>query len=468
MPKSVIPAKLVLAKAGSGNPGKHWIPGQARNDELPEIYVVMYISTGAIFLTSSATLFMIFLNPNRPGIPGPQTKGSSRITVEDVKECSFQSDLEGISQVPFLPGNSVQVLKDGLAAFQEFFQAVEKAERLICLEFYIFRDDETGWALGELLARKSLAGVRVYLIYDHFGSYSTSAKFWRFLESHRIILYPFHPPRWRNLNLYFHRDHRKLAIIDGRVFFTGGFNVGDEYRGYLRRKLKGWRDTGVKGIGPVAAGMLEAFKESWQECGGREMEENPETRKTDPEQDQGVKMLPLLSSTRKSMQILRRLLQFSLYSARQRIHLTMAYFIPSRKFLMSLIRAARKGVDVKIILPGQSDLRLISYVSRTYYQTLLAGGVKIFHYQPRVLHAKTMVFDGEWTIVGSANLDARSFNYNYECGVGILDRGLGETMEEMFRQDLLDSNPVTQEDLRRWPFHERALGTFFSRFRSYL
>ena len=168
------------------------------------------------------------------------------------------------------------------------------------------------------------------------------------------------------------------------------------------------------------------------------------------------------------MRILKQLLQFSVHAAQKSICLTMAYFIPTHKFLRVLLKAARRGVDVKIILPGQSDLRLVAYASRTYYKTLLREGVKIFHYQPRVLHAKTMIFDGYWSIVGSANLDSRSLNYNYECGVVILDRTVGEEMERIFAHDLQDSKPITEEDLLRWPLHERLLGNFFSWFRSYL
>ena len=277
---------------------------------------------------------------------------------------------------------------------------------------------------------------------------------------------PFHPPRWWNPNLYFHRDHRKLVVVDRWVAFTGGLNVGDEYRGYLKKKLAGWRDTGVKVQGPIALAMLEAFNKSWEECGGSGIVETLPTVGRGQEQD--VAILPLFSSSRKSMRALRQLLQFSVHAAQKSIHLTMAYFIPTRKFLWVLLQAARRGVDVKIILPGQSDLRLVAYVSRTYYKTLLREGVQIFHYQPRVLHAKTMVFDGYWTIVGSANLDARSLIYNYECGVGILDPQLGEEMEGIFMHDLADSTRLTEKDLSRWPIHERALGTFFSWFRSYL
>jgi len=379
---------------------------------------------------------------------------------------SFRRTLEKVFQKSFFSGHSIQVLKDGVSAFDVVFRAIDAAERMVGLEFYIFRDDETGWGLAELLARKSREGVRVYLIYDHFGSISTSERFWKFLKSAGVEIRPFHPPRFMNPNLYFHRDHRKLVVVDGQMAFTGGLNVGDEYYGFRRKKLAGWRDTGVKVQGPIAGAMLKAFLESWKECEGGKIENLPMGK--DREEDQGVNVLPLFSSSRKSMRSLRQLLQFSVHAAQKSVHFTMAYFIPTRKFLKVLLKAARRGVDVKIILPGQTDLRVVAYVSRTYYKTLLREGVQIYHYQPRVLHAKTMVFDGYWTIVGSANLDSRSLNYNYECGVGILDRELGNDMEEIFRQDLLESTPITEADQSTWPLHERAWGTFFSWFRSYL
>ena len=180
-----------------------------------------------------------------------------------MKDQSFCKTLEKVAQTSFLNRNSIQVLKDGHLVFEEVFRALEKAERFICLEFYIFRDDETGRALAELLARKSREGVRVYLIYDHFGCLTTSGRFWEFLQSQGVKVLPFHPFQWTNPNLYFHRDHRKLVVIDGGVAFTGGLNVGDEYRGYLRKKITGWRDTGVMVKGPIAGAMFEAFKKSW-------------------------------------------------------------------------------------------------------------------------------------------------------------------------------------------------------------
>lgn len=385
-----------------------------------------------------------------------------------MEEDSFRKSLEKIGQSSFSPGNSIKILKDGDLAFAEVFRAIEKARRRICLEYYIFHDDETGWNLAELLARRSREGIGVFLIYDHYGCLSTSGRFWNFLRKHGAQVRPFHPPRLFHAGSYLHRDHRKLVLVDEEIAFTGGLNVGDEYRGIRKKKRKGWRDTGIRIQGPIVRPMSEAFRESWRRCGGNEMPGYPFGGTKGVMGKEDILLLPLFSSSRESMRSLRHLLQYSILSARQSIHLTMAYFIPTREFLRLLVRAARRSVEVKIILPGQSDLRVLAYVSRTYYKTLCLAGVKLYHYQPRVLHAKTMIFDGIWSIVGSANLDARSLKYNYECGVGILNAGVGKEMEEMFQQDLSDSHPVTLKEISSWPFHERALGTIFSWFRSYL
>ena len=385
-----------------------------------------------------------------------------------MERSSFQKSLERIGKRSFAPGNSIQILKNGDSAFTEVFRAIEKAQRRVCLEYYIFHDDETGWGLAELLGRKSREGIEIYLIYDHLGCLGTTKRFWEFLRKHGVQVRAFHPPRLFYFSLYLHRDHRKLVVVDDAVAFTGGLNVGDEYRGIRKKKRTGWRDTGIRTQGPIVQPMAMAFRESWRMCGGDALPVAPSGMAKGAGAGEDVLLLPLFSSSRESMRSLRHLLQFSMLSARQSICLTMAYFIPTREFLRLLVRAARRGVEVKIILPGRSDLRLVAYVSRTYYKTLCLAGVKLFHYQPRVLHAKTMIFDGIWSIVGSANLDARSLNYNYECGVGIWDARVGKEMEEMFKQDLSDSRPVTLKEISDWPIHERALGTVFSWFRSYL
>jgi cardiolipin synthase len=175
-----------------------------------------------------------------------------------------------------------------------------------------------------------------------------------------------------------------------------------------------------------------------------------------------------LSASRASMKALQRLLHLSILTARKSIHITVAYFIPPRRIVQLLCAAARRGVDVKLILPGESDLKLTSVASRAFYPTLLREGVQLYHYRSGILHAKTMLFDGCWAILGSANLDARSFSYNYESGIGILDREVGHQMEEMFREDLESSVPVTREEIEQYPFWERLAGSMLLRFRSYL
>ncbi|MDH7500737.1 MAG: phospholipase D-like domain-containing protein [candidate division NC10 bacterium] len=381
----------------------------------------------------------------------------------------WKQAVEAIAQSSFTSNDTFRILKEGKTAFDALFEGIERAERRIALEFYIFRDDETGWALADLLSRKAHQGVKVYLIYDHFGSRGTSVRFWRFLRDSGVMVRAFRPWEWRRPGRYLHRDHRKLVIIDGKAAFTGGFNIGDEYRGYWRKKIAGWRDTGACMEGPIAAAMWGPFERSWRECGGAKigrgwMEQAPPAA----ERGDGLQMIPLFSSSRASMRALQRVLHWSILSARKSIYITVAYFIPPRRILQLLSRAARRGVEVKLILPGESDLKFTSLASRVFYPRLLQEGVELFHYRPGILHAKTMVFDGCWAILGSANLDARSFHYNYECGVGILDRGVGGEMTRMFQEDLKESVAVTAEETHRYPLWERAVGRMLLRFRSHL
>jgi len=381
----------------------------------------------------------------------------------------WKQAVERIAQSSFTSNDSFQILKEGRATFDALFEGIEKAQKLIALEFYIFRDDQTGWALADLLSEKARQGVKVYLIYDHFGCRGTSPRFWEFLRDSGVMVRAFRPWEWRRAGRYLHRDHRKLVLIDGKVAFTGGLNIGDEYRGHWRKKATGWRDTGACMEGPVVAAMGELFEKSWRECGGGKigrglMEQSPPGRK----KGEGLQMIPFFSSSRASMKALQRVLHLSILSARESIYITVAYFIPPRRIMELLSRAARRGVDVKLILPGESDLKLTSIASRAFYPRLLQQGVKLFHYRAGILHAKTMVFDRCWVIIGSANLDARSFSYNYECGVGILDRRIGEEMVGIFQEDLQESVVVSREETHRYPLWERALGQILLRFRSYL
>lgn len=180
-----------------------------------------------------------------------------------------KSAIEEILGIPFITDNHVRLLKSGPETFQTIFDSVSTAQSIICIEFYIFKDDDTGKLLAELLKEKSRQGVKVYILYDHFGSLRTSRGFWLDMKRVGISLRTSHPFKWSSPKHYIHRDHKKLLIIDGRKAFTGGFNIGDEYHGYfLKARKQVWRDTGIYLEGPIATTLFKIFKKSWNAWGG--------------------------------------------------------------------------------------------------------------------------------------------------------------------------------------------------------
>ncbi len=328
--------------------------------------------------------------------------------------------------VSFVEGNIVELLWKGHESFQKIFDSVKKAKELICLEFYIFRNDETGKELSEILKQKAAEGVKVFILYDHFGSFGTSRKFWNSLREAGIYVRASRPFKWKDPLHYIHRDHKKLIVIDGAVAFTGGLNIANEYRGYYGvKKLKGWRDTGIFLEGPIAKELLEIFKKSWEVWKGQPIyfEKNVEPIPG------GMPVLPIFASSAKARRRMRRLLYYSINKSQKNIYLTTAYFSPSRRLLQILENAVSRGVEVKLLLPGKSDVIPAHYAARAFFTKLLKIGVKIYNYNKKeILHAKTAVFDGIWSIIGSANLDFQSLRKNDEGNVGIIDKEFGKQM----------------------------------------
>lgn len=374
--------------------------------------------------------------------------------------------IQRIFGTPFTDGNKVTLLKER-DSFTIIFDAVRSAKELICLAFYIFRNDETGTELAEILRQKAAEGVKVYVLYDHFGSIGTPAKFWKNLRESGIRIRASHPFKWTAPFHYAHRDHRKLIIIDGRYAFTGGLNIANEYSGYhfirekLMRKKKGWRDTGIFLEGPIASTLFEEFRKSWQVWKGGTIPPIRNARHIEG----GLAVLPIFASSAKGRRRMRKLLYYSIGCAQQSIYLTTAYFTPSRRMLQTLEDAVARGVDVKLLLPGRSDITAALYAARAYFTRLLRAGVEIYNYRGEILHAKTAVFDRVWSVIGSANLDFQSLRRNDEGNVGIVDEDFGKEMCEAFYEDLVNSESV---DLERWlqrPFCEKLKERFFSLFR---
>jgi cardiolipin synthase len=378
--------------------------------------------------------------------------------------------IERIFKHKFSVATHIQLLWKGRDSFQIIFDAVERAEKFICLQFYIFKNDETGKALSGLLKQKSQEGVKVYVLYDHFGSFGTPRSFWKEMSLAGIRIKASHPFRWTAPFYYVHRDHRKLIVIDSRKAFTGGLNIANEYSGFhFRKRSRGWRDTGILVEGPIVDELFDTFRKSWATWGGEKIpfQDVPEeTGSTSPEE--GIPALPIFVYSGKGRRRMRNLLRYSIDHAQTSILLTTAYFTPSRRLIERLERSVRRGVKVRLLVPGKSDIPAASYAGRAFFSRLLKAGIEIYTYLGEMLHAKTYLFDQGWSIIGSTNLDYQSLRYNDEGNIGILDRSFASQMTEVFEEDLKNSAKIDEEAWRQRPFLEKVKEHFFALFRKRL
>jgi cardiolipin synthase len=378
--------------------------------------------------------------------------------------------IEGIFKQKFSLATGVQLLWKERDSFQTIFDAINRAEKLICLQFYIFKNDGTGIGLSELLRQKSRKGVKVYVLYDHFGSFGTPRSFWKEMRLEGIKIRASHPFKWTAPFHYVHRDHRKLVVVDLKRAFTGGLNIANEYSGFhLRRRSRGWRDTGILVEGPIVNELFGTFKKSWATWGGEKIFSRGDSEKAHGKiPEDGIPALPIFVYSRKGRKRMRNLLRYSIDHAQTRILLTTAYFIPSRRLVEKLEMAVRRGVKVRLLVPGKSDIPAASYAGRAFFSRLLKSGIEIYTYLGEMLHAKTYLFDECWSIVGSTNLDYQSLRYNDEGNIGILDLAFASKMTWIFEEDLKNSVKIDEETWRKRPFLEKMKEHFFALFRKRL
>jgi cardiolipin synthase len=373
--------------------------------------------------------------------------------------------IEKIFKGKFSSAANIQLLWKGNESFTAIFDAINNAEKLICLEFYIFRNDETGTDLSELLKQKSRQGVNVYMLYDHFGSFGTPRKFWEDMKNAGIKIRASRPFKWTSPFNYVHRDHRKLIIIDNKKAFTGGLNIANEYSGFhLRTKGKVWRDTGIMLEGPIVNELFKAFEKWWYIWGGEPIEISNFKFQISNLKD-GIPVIPIFVSSARGRRRMRRLLYYSINHAQKSIALTTAYFTPSKRMIETLENAVNRGVRVRLLVPGISDVPAASYAGKAFFSRLLKAGVEIYNYMGEILHAKTSIFDNCWSVIGSTNLDFQSLRYNDEGNVGILDADFTARMNEIFEEDLKHSIRINLEEWHKRPLKEKLKEYFFSFFR---
>ena len=386
--------------------------------------------------------------PHRPPLPIIRRKLPMRYHMKHqftVRDLAFLQTMHALTGSPLVDGNRVEILRNGVPFFPSMLAAIRGAHKTINLEFYIYWDGEIGRAFAEALAERARAGVQVKVILDAVGSAPMSRSLIDFMTRNGIDLEWYHPLRWYTLSRFNHRTHRKLLIVDGEVGFSGGVGIADNWLGNADSKDH-WRET-VAGVeGPVVTQMQFAFLDNWVKSRGElltGLDYFPQVERRGPHLTQVIKSSPTEGSS-----AVKLLYIVSIVSATHSIYISNAYFVPDRDTIRALEGAVRRGVDVRVIVPGEfTDVPLVRQASRMHYELLLRRGIRIFEYQPTMMHAKTMVVDGYWSTIGSSNFDDRSFRINDEVNVNVYDDEIARQMEAMFFHDLAQSNEIT---LRHW------------------
>ncbi|MBI0537874.1 cardiolipin synthase B [Roseomonas sp. KE2513] len=365
---------------------------------------------------------------------------------------------ERFSGLPFLDGNRVELLVDGPATFGALTEAIHGARTRIDMESYEF-DEEAGGRFADMLLAARARGVEVNLVYDAWGAAETSKALFNRLRTGGVRVVEFNPlgPNDRVPVALNKRDHRKLLLVDGRLAITGGVNISRVYQNAPRPEGadpedQAWRDTDVRIEGPVVAQFARYFMETWRQQNGPPIADHPPTPRT-PVGNMTVQAID--GAPDNDQPLIYRTLLSAIELADRSIHLTTGFFVPTPDLARALAAAARRGVDVQIVVPGQSDSSAAIAAGRAKYGDLLEAGVRIHERQGRVLHAKTAVVDGAWSAVGSSNLDWRSTVWNNEIDAIILGPEFGGRMETLFRHDVAASREITLEAWRARGLGER-------------
>jgi cardiolipin synthase len=361
-----------------------------------------------------------------------------------VRDAGFAKLLHRIDQGPILGGNRVDLFFRGDRAFGAMCRAIDAAQSEVLLESYILKDDTTGHGFLEALASARARGVKVRVLADFFGSLATRRSFWAEMRRRGIEVRLFNP-RFPHLVFQPYRDHRKILVVDRRVVFTGGMNIADEYGSAPGSHRGPWRDTHARVEGTAAWEMATVFSEAWKRSGGGPLGLKPLGKNP----AEPVSILTLDSLPGRGHGETAAALSAIVAAARRRVWITNAYFAPRRRAVTFLAEAARRGVDVRVLLPGRTDVPLVRHAGHAYFQQLLRGGVRVFEYRTAILHAKALVADDFVSVVGSTNLDFRSFHFNAECNLVILDEGVGRVLAAAFEDDLTRSDEITPARWRK-------------------
>lgn len=336
-------------------------------------------------------------------------------------------------------GSEVTTYTRGVDVYADMLEAIRSARDSVYFESFIFKGDDTGKAFKESLVAAADRGVDVYVVFDGFANLVVDPRFYRFPSSVHVLRFPVVRRGMFHLDLrHFGRDHRKVLVVDHEVGFVGGYNVGDLYG-------QSWRDTHVRVDGPATWELEDAFVDFWNEHAPRSQPRLPDhgARSWDS------RIEVARNAPSRLLFPVRGLYLGAIERASRRVYITQAYFIPDAEILETLLKAAARGVDVKVIVPEYSNHVLADWAARTYYDRLLDGGVEIWLYRNAMMHAKTATVDGLWSTIGTANIDRLSMIGNYEVNLALFSDAVAGRMEEIFEMDLSNCSRLTAEEWSR-------------------
>lgn len=359
-----------------------------------------------------------------------------------------------LTKSPYTENNVIETFYDGRAKFESLKRDLEMARESIYLQYYIFSDDKLGTEIAEILKRKAQEGLSVKVMYDHIGSLNTRGKFFKDMRRAGVDVHPFFKVTFPQLaNRINWRNHRKIVVIDNRVGYIGGMNIADRYVG--DDVSKGWRDTHFRVEGDIVTSLLYSFAVDWYflRDAGRDL--NLEVPYNAIVNNCGCQMIS--DGPVHTCDNLALCFQKAISAARKSIYIQTPYFLPTDALMHALQAAAMSQVDVRVMIPRRCDSILMKYASYSYVSICLSSNIKVYLYEPEMLHAKVMVVDDNFVTAGSANFDFRSFENNFECNLMIYDAELNRLMRDEFFEDVKDCRKLTLGEWKRRPLLQRAL-----------
>ncbi len=366
---------------------------------------------------------------------------------------SFPLSVGLLTGSALLPGTCLELALNGDGTFPRLWEDLRSAGRTVTIQLYFMNPGGVADTLRDILVERAAAGVRIYFLYDAFGSNTVPGSYWEDLRRAGVAAVPFRPIRLGTLYTAQNRSHVRGIVVDGRVGWTGGFGIDDQWLGDGHTD-GAWRDTNVRFRGPAVRQLQAAFADAWAEATGSIVTGPVTVEMCEDDSVAAAGLLhtaPTIGSTAAE-----RFLAVSIASAERTLYVTNAYFAPDVNFVALLCEAARRGVDVRVLAAGpRTDVRMARLAARARYETLLRDGVRVWEYQPSSLHAKTLVADGLWCSIGSMNFDNRSLALNDEATLMVLDPAVGERMQAIFHDDLRRAEEIRLEQFRQRPWTGR-------------